>query len=255
MKPVPVTRLARRLDNDTTKDSVRNPMIPSVAHLQPGGSTPPQSRPAPIFMRDARSPDRRSDIPQRPVFARPPDRTQNQPQAPSPQSNFLVQLDQAYERGVSEGRLAERQEHERKATADALAWREQAVLERVEFQLNEYAKLEASITSALEELELRVSSAVARILTSYLETHMVDDAIAELAASLRRVVSNRSSQFIRIRGPEALLARLAKSTETFALAFEFVPEDCIEVTVEADETMIATQLEHWGELLRTLHGV
>ena len=252
MKPTPVTRLFARADIDPPRDAGRPPYVnPLLGKGKDQAATAPK-RPLPLFARDLAPKEARASPALRPVFARAQDgdpaRNSEPPAAHRP-TDHLARIEQAYERGIEEGRRLERLENERRNTEDLVASRERAILERVEFQLNEYANFGSSISAALEALEQRVTASVARILEPIVEERLAEEALSELVTALRHMTSNRSSGLLRIRGPERLISKLRTAIEQYAVDVEYILEDRLDVTVEADDTMIETQLGQLSELL------
>lgn len=254
MKPTPVTRLFAKVDCDTSNETAhRSAPNPLLSRSHEYATSVPQ-RSVPLFVRDGASRETRSDAPRRPVFARALERPQP-PAYPTPfqsrQADLSAELEQAYERGREDGRQLERLESERRAAADLAVQRDRAILERVEFQLNEYAKFGSAISTALDDLHQQISTSVARLLSPIVEERVANTAVAALAMTLRHLVSDRSAGLIRIRGPERLIAKLRDNLEPYAVNFEYTVEDRLDVTVEADDTIIETQLARWSQILRS----
>jgi hypothetical protein len=212
------------------------------------------SRPLPVFVRDPQSGAFASERPavHRPAFARVEERpAQTRPATPQQNRTIDALVDDAFERGREAGRREEREAQEGREAADRIARREQTIIERVEFQLHEYARLAGAVADALAETEGRIATTVARLLTPVFEEHFVQDAVAKLASAMKLLASNRSPDLIRVRGPERLLSRLADALEPFAVGVEYILEDRIDVQVQADETILETQISRWADALRS----
>jgi hypothetical protein len=165
--------------------------------------------------------------------------------------NMDARLMEAFERGWREGRAAALSESHTSIEAEIESCREQEMLARAEFQLDECAKLGAEIGAGLIAIEDRISAGVARILEGMIDKHQTTKAIAALQESLGHMRTSPSTNLMRIRGPEHLLAKLKGAVAGLAVDIDYVEADGFEVVAEIGETIIATQLEAWRELLKS----
>ena len=141
------------------------------------------------------------------------------------------------------------------ATARALERAElqkRAVVERLDFQMNEYGKLAEAIASGLSEVERRTADVVARILKPFLAEAVARQAVDELAANVARLAGAGQPTLMKIKGPERLLALLKQRLATLAIEVEFTMEAGVEVTVEAHQTTISTEIAPWAGLIASL---
>ncbi len=162
-----------------------------------------------------------------------------------------LRLEEAYARGVDDGAKRGRSEAEERFAAERDALREGAVMERLEFQLGEYAELEAAIRAGFAEVEARVGAAVARLLAPFLMKEVVKSAVDELQKAIGRLAAGGSTGLITIRGPARVLSRLRDRVADLPVGVEFVETSAVEASVECNATRIATELEPWAELLAT----
>ena len=162
---------------------------------------------------------------------------------------LAMRLAEAYARGRKEGRADAWAETERLRAADRIAAEERAQAERNEFQVNEYARLEAALRAGLAEIDERVGAAVARILAPFLAKEVVKRATEELRENIARLCASGAPHLITIRGPEGVLRRLRERVGDLGAAVEYVEDDGVEVVVEAGPTQIATELRPWADLL------
>ena len=174
---------------------------------------------------------------------------------PQPEPDIESRLNEAYHRGVQEGLDAARAEA---ATARALERAElqkRAVVERLDFQMNEYSKLAEVIAAGLAELERRIAETVAQILQPVLMQAVSKQVITELAENIGRIVSAGRPGVMRVRGPERLLAALRARLSGFAVEVEYVEDaTAVEVVVEAQHTTIRTELAPWAQLIASQAG-
>ncbi len=100
--------------------------------------------------------------------------------------------------------------------ADALAreragQQEQALMERLDFQLNEYAQLADAIAAGLAEIEQRIAATVARILAPLLTSELSKQVVDELCDNIARLRAGGSSGLIKHPRPGASARGVARS--------------------------------------------
>lgn len=174
------------------------------------------------------------------------------PREAPPQIDIEAKLSEAYHRGVQEGLDAARAESATARAMERAELQKRAVVERLDFQMNEYAKLAEVIANGLIDIECRTADAVSRILRPFLKESVAKQAIAELAEQIGKLrVAGRPS-LMRIRGPERLLQALRTRLATLAVEVEYVEEDGVEVVVEADHTTISSEIAAWTDLIESL---
>jgi hypothetical protein len=169
---------------------------------------------------------------------------------PAPDLDALVA--EAFERGLREGEAA--------ALAEAAEARAQEQTERrrkeqrdlLEFKVNEYAKLAETIETGLAEIEQRIAGSVARILAPFLNEEIAKQVVDELCAHVARLSAGGSPGLMKIRGPEKLLGALRRRLSGIAVDFEFVAEEGVEATIEAQRTMIRSTMQPWADLIASL---
>ncbi len=125
-------------------------------------------------------------------------------------------------------------------------------MERLEFQLNEYAQLESAIRSGFAEVQENVGAAVARILSPFLVKQVVKYVADELCKSIGRLCAGGSPGLITIRGPERVLSLLRERIAALPAEVDYVESDGVEAVVEVNATQITTDLQPWADLLASL---
>jgi flagellar biosynthesis/type III secretory pathway protein FliH len=165
---------------------------------------------------------------------------------------MALRLAEAHARGREEGFAEGRAEAEELVEAERAASREQALVERLEFQLNEYAELEGSIRAGFQRVEENVGAAVVRILAPFLVKEVVKYVADDLAKTIARLCAGGAPGLITIRGPERVLDLLRDRIGAMPVEFAFVDQAGVEAVVECGATQIATELRPWSELLTSL---
>ena len=121
-----------------------------------------------------------------------------------------------------------------------------AVVERLDFQMNEYAKMAEAISGGLVEVEKRIADVVARILQPLVSDAVAHEIVEELVANIARVRGAGRPALMTIRGPERLLRLLKPRIAQVAIDVEFVDEGGVDVTVKSQHTTIQTELAPWA---------
>jgi hypothetical protein len=170
--------------------------------------------------------------------------------APTP--DVETRIDESYERGLRDGAAGARAELAQTRALEVAADRERTEVERIDFHLNEYAKLANVIGAGLIEIEECISACVARILAPFIEGRTTRQVIDELSESIRSLRASASPALITIRGPEHLLHLLRERVASLGAEVEYVVRDGIEVSVKARDTLIESQLKAWADLLATI---
>jgi hypothetical protein len=171
--------------------------------------------------------------------------------APS-DAEIEARIAEAYERGCREGAAAAHAEEAENIEREVAGERERATLAQLDFQLNEYAQVAETISAGLQEIEHRVAEAVARLVEPLVTRATADRIVEALCDNLARLRVGGSSSLIKIRGPERVLAALRERVAYLAVEVEYVADHGVEVSIEADDTMIRSQLQPWADLIASL---
>ena len=166
--------------------------------------------------------------------------------------DIALRLAEAYARGRDEGLAEGRVEASDRHAAELASARREAETERLEFERNEYARLENAIRSGLTQIEDNVGAAVARILTPFLDRQVVKHIADELCKATARLSAAGSPGLMTIRGPERMLAHLRERIADLPIEVAYVDDKGPEAVVEAGATQIVTALRSWAELLSSL---
>jgi len=174
------------------------------------------------------------------------------PRAAPSEAEIEERIAAAYERGRREGAIAGRAEETENIEREVAGERERAMLAQLDFQLNEYAQVAETISGGLQEIEQRVAQVVARLVEPLVTRATADRIVEALCDDLARLRVGGSSGLIKIRGPERVLAALRERVAYLAVEVEYVADHGVEVSIEADETTIRSQLQPWADLIASL---
>jgi hypothetical protein len=262
MKPVPIAdyldHIGRAPGDRISPRREASPFRPrSLQSLQSA-----EPRPLPAFDRAPKvvaaakpQPEAQEERPllsRRPVAAGPAARDALIGREAAKVEEMALRLAEAHARGREEGLVEGRAEAEEQHAAERAAARERAVTARLEFQLSEYAQLEAAIRSGFAKVEENVGAATTRILAPFLVKQVVKYVADELCKNIGRLCAGGAPRLITIRGPERVLSLLRERIADLPVEVDYVESDGVETVVEAHVTQIATELQPWTELLASL---
>jgi hypothetical protein len=167
-------------------------------------------------------------------------------------ADIEARVEEALERGKLEGLAAGRAEAAANLALERADWEEQESERRTAWQANEYAQLAGRIEHAMTEVEDSLASAVSRILKPFLIEERVQRITESLSENLSTILSRDSPPVLKITGPEALLSVLRDQMSSHAVAVEYVAAEGLDVTVEANQTIIKSQLQAWIDHIESI---
>jgi hypothetical protein len=101
-------------------------------------------------------------------------------------------------------------------------------------------------------VEDNLAATVARILKPFLIEERVKRITESLSESLSMILSKDAPAVLKITGPEALLGVLRDKMSSHAVAVEYVAAEGLDVTVEANQTIIKSQLQAWIDHIESI---
>jgi hypothetical protein len=162
------------------------------------------------------------------------------------ESDIEQRLEEAYIRGVLEGRAAAQAEYGEKIQRQTEAAEKHLKSERERWVADEASRLGTLIGDSLECIGTRVAEQVARILKPFLGEKAKQRAMEELVAALDALLLKGEYSKIRVSGPEDLISALRTHLGGRADAIAFLAsERSCDVFVTADETILETRLGSW----------
>ena len=162
-----------------------------------------------------------------------------------------ARVHEAFERGRQEGLAAAQAEANEALACQQSAFEERSAAERAAFQAQECAKLADQISAGLAEIESRIAEVVANILRPYLAEEQSKRVILALSDNLGRILSSESAGLLKISGPEAVLNLLRDRLANYPVQVDYSLEEGVDVTVEAQQTVIRSQLQSWLDLIES----
>ena len=128
--------------------------------------------------------------------------------APEPQVDWEERLAESYHRGVQEGLDAGKAEAATARALERAEWQKRAVVEKLDFQMNEFARLSETLTQTFAELERRIAEAAARALKPLVQDRVAKEIVDELVENVARLTRGGGLELIKVRGPAKLLSAL-----------------------------------------------
>jgi flagellar biosynthesis/type III secretory pathway protein FliH len=174
------------------------------------------------------------------------------PRVLSMPADIEARVEEALERGRQEGLAAGRAECAESLSQRQAAWTELENERRIAWQANEYAQFAEKIERALGAIEERLAQGVARILKPFLIEERVKHITASVSESLSKILSREMPAMLKITGPEALLSVLREQLSSQSVSVEYVAADNLDVTIEANQTIIKSQLQAWIDHIETI---
>jgi len=166
------------------------------------------------------------------------------PSPPAP-VNIDAQLEDAAERGRQESLAAARAEFAGALASERKEWDERETARRLAWQANEFARFAEKIEHAMAAIEGRLAQSVARILKPFVVDERAKQITEALSENLSKILSRDAPAVLKITGPEPLLNLLRAKMSGHPVSVEYIPSTGVDVTVEANQTIIQSQLQAW----------
>ena len=159
--------------------------------------------------------------------------------------NKAREQDDAFARGVAEGRAAVLAECEAAKREQKKAFAEQLVRERQAWIESEGTSLSKDLARGLEAVEDRIAGTLSRVLQPLLEENVRSRAIGELRALLRELA--RDGEAVRLNGsvPAGMLEVLQDRERCPEFAAARLDEGGCEIRLTIDEAVVESRMGAW----------
>ena len=161
------------------------------------------------------------------------------------ESTAAAKLDEAFARGVEDGRAAAEAEFEAKLEEQRTEFDARLAAERQEWATSIGEELANRLLGAVKEFEGRVAETTARILKPFVAAEFHRQAIAELRASLDALLATDSGVSLDITGPTDVLEALSQHLSGKMAAVTYNPSDDCDVRIVAGQATLETGLKDW----------
>jgi hypothetical protein len=161
------------------------------------------------------------------------------------ESTAAAKLDEAFARGVDDGRAAAEAEFEARLEEQRTEFDARLAAERQEWATSIGEELASRLLAAVKEFEGRVAETTARILKPFVAAEFHRQAIAELRTSLDALLATGSGVSLDISGPEDVLEVLRQHLSGKMAAVTYTPSDDCDVRIAAGQATLETRLKDW----------
>lgn len=159
--------------------------------------------------------------------------------------DWTGQVEEAYARGIEEGRQAAaadtiaRLDEQKAASEHSLAAARQAWCEDQGPQIAEL------ITTAIRDMEDRLALSAERVLRPFLAQAVRDQAISQLRSIIDELVVMNPGITLEISGPEDLLDAVRMSLAASVVTVSYVTNAACDVQIKAGASIIETRIAAW----------
>lgn len=164
-------------------------------------------------------------------------------------SESEAMLAEAHARGHLEGRAAAQIEHDADIAKQLALFDQKLAAERQTWAAKQGAHLGELIATAFEDIEQRVAQRVGEILKPLLHDKIRLKAIEDLSNSLSIMLTKGDYVKIAVSGPQDLLSAVEKRLGSQFAGVTFAATEGVDLTVNADETIIETRIGAWTEAI------
>jgi hypothetical protein len=174
------------------------------------------------------------------------------PRVLSTPADTEARVAEAYARGKMEGLEIARADAAAALSLEQTDREAQENAWRLAWKANEIAQFAEKIEGAMAAIEDRLAQSVARILKPFLVEERVKHITDALSENLSKILSRDTPALLKITGPEALLSVLRDQLSSQSVAVEYVAAEGLDVTIEANQTIIKSQLQAWIDHIETV---
>ncbi len=132
----------------------------------------------------------------------------------------------------------------------ALSEQAAAFTEKLEAERNAWVEEQATVLSsalvtAIDGLEKRIADTAAKVLKPFLVERSREQAVAELAECVVRILADPAHPALAISGPQDLLDSFSTALGANAGSISFQPDASVDIRVIAGETILETRIQEW----------
>ncbi len=155
------------------------------------------------------------------------------------------QLEEAYARGIEEGKAAAEAEAETRLAEQKAELEQSLAAAREAWCREEGERLVAQLAAAMDQLEERIATAAEQVLRPLLSLAVRDRAVADLRTTLHEMISSNPEIVLEISGPEDLLEAVRASLSGSVAAVSYVTTEGLDVQIKAGGAVIETRIAAW----------
>jgi hypothetical protein len=165
--------------------------------------------------------------------------------AAAAEADLAERVEDAYSRGIEEGKRAAEAEtvvllEQQKAALD------QSLAAAREAWCNEQGpRIAEQIGTAIRDMEDRIADSAERVLRPFLAQAVRDQAIGQLRAIVNELIATNPGITLEISGPEDLLNATRTSLSSSAANTSYVVNEACDVQVRLGASVIETRISAW----------
>ena len=163
----------------------------------------------------------------------------------TPAEDTAAPIDDAFRRGLAEGKAAARSECEAELERRSEEHAQQLAKERRDWAAETGEKLAGQLIAGLGSVEAKIAGSVAHVLEPFLIAELRRQTIDELVGITRELMSKDPGISMEISGPDDLLQVLRDRLAGEARNVRFSAGEGSDVRVCADQTILETRLGAW----------
>jgi hypothetical protein len=155
------------------------------------------------------------------------------------------EIEAAHARGSAEGQAAAQVEFDHRLAEERIGFEARMERERARWVTDEGNTLKETLDAAFKALEASLAGSVNRILEPFLGAALRGQVVQSLRENLSVLLSSDRHGMLRIAGPQDLLTALSEGLAPSSKAIEYLPNEAVDVTIVADQTVVESQLQAW----------
>ncbi|HXF55715.1 MAG TPA: hypothetical protein VNK52_16495 [Hyphomicrobiaceae bacterium] len=170
--------------------------------------------------------------------------------AGEPADDAAGRIEEAFARGMAEGKAAARREYEAELDRRNEAFAQKLASEREAWAAETAEKLAVQMAAGMRSIEESIANSLAHVLEPFLIAELRRQAIDELVGIMRGLAAKDGAVSLEVCGPEGLLAEVRDRLADDGLMVRFTPGEARDVRVHADQTILETRLGTWVEKIK-----
>lgn len=167
------------------------------------------------------------------------------PYSPPSEALWTDRIDEAFARGMEEGRQAAEAEAAARLEQQQAAMEQSLAEARAAWCGEQGPQIAGQITAAIHDMESRIAASADRVLRPFLAQAVRERAVSELHALLRALLETNPDMTLAISGPEDLLAAVREGLAGSIAAVSYLVNDATDVQVKAGASIIETRIAAW----------
>jgi len=159
--------------------------------------------------------------------------------------DWAERVEEAYARGLEEGRRAAEAEAAARLEEQQVAFEQNSAAMRQAWCEEQAPKIVDQVRAAIREVGDQIAGSTERILRPFLAQAIRDQAIIQLRAIVEDLVANSPGVTLEISGPEDLIDAVRTSLSASVATVSYVANEASDVQIKAGASIIETRIAAW----------